>query len=132
MNITAGRRAWRLEGLRPLRGERGQSTIEYLVVCFVLVAALIEGPSLYSRMSNTMQNKYNSYVFAVGISDPPSKAFDDSLQSSADKVEHVLDVLKKIEEEIKDPHIPDFGSIKLPDWKNIEAFGKHLREFFNR
>lgn len=104
--------------------ESGQSTIEYLVVCFILIAVLVKGPGVYQRMSGTMQNKYHSYAFSVAISDPPSKTFDDALHQDAAKIEHVLEVLEEIEKDIESAHLPDPGGVDMPGgvekiWRKI-------------
>lgn len=106
----------------------GQSTIEYLVVCFVLIAVLLEGPGIYQRLSSTMQNKYHSYAFSIAISDPPTKAFDDAIHKDAAKVEHVLQVLEEIEDDIKHAHIPDPRDIDVP--KGIVKIWEKLTHLF--
>jgi len=102
---------------------RGQSTIEYLVVTFFLIAGLITAPSVYQKISHTITNKYHSYRFGVAISDPPRKAFDDSMRKDAGKVESVFDTLEKIKDLIGNSIFPDLTKGKLPAWKDIKKFG---------
>ncbi|MEA3465648.1 MAG: hypothetical protein U9R29_06540 [Thermodesulfobacteriota bacterium] len=101
-----------------LADESGQSTIEYILVCSILIGALLKGPHVYNNLITTMENKYHSYAFSVAISDPPRKAFDDEIRKDATKIEHVLDVLEEIEDDIERAHIPDPSDIHIP--KGIE------------
>ncbi|MFO7830369.1 MAG: hypothetical protein R6V18_00135 [Desulfuromonadaceae bacterium] len=109
-------------------GEAGQSTIEYLVVFFCLTAVLLKGPWIYEKISTPIQNKYHSYAFGVAISDPPTKAFDDEIQKDAAKVEHVLEVLEEIEDEIEHAHIPDPSDIHIP--KGIGKMWEKITHLF--
>jgi len=109
---------------------RGQSTIEYLIVTFVLVAVLVSAPSIYDMVGTTLKNKYQSYSFAVAVSDPPRKAFDDSITKEADKIKHILNVFEEIGDLMRDSIFPDIKQMKMPDWKDIEKFGKLIRSFF--
>ena len=111
-----------------LADESGQSTIEYLLVCGLLIGVLIKGPWIYQKISTPVQNKYHSYAFSVAISDPPTKAFDDEIHKDASKVEHVLDVLEEIEEDIEDAHIPDPRDIHIP--KGIERIWEKITHLF--
>ena len=81
--MTHGRKrsVLRPEAGKPLllASQSGQSAVEYLVICGVLIMALITAPSFYGTMSRTMKNKYRSYYFGVAISDPPRKAFVDTV-----------------------------------------------------
>ena len=108
--------------------ETGQSTIEYLLVCSILIGVLLEGPWIYEKISTPIQNKYHSYAFGVAISDPPRKAFDDEIQKDAAKVEHVLEVLEEIEGEIEHAHIPDPSDIHIP--KGIEKMWEKITHLF--
>ncbi len=113
-----------------LGNNRGQSTIEYLIVTFVLVAALIAMPSIYETGSATLKNKYHSYSFAVAISDPPRKDFDDTIKKDADKIEHILDTFGKIEDLISNSIFPDIKQGKLPSWNDIKSFGDLVKSLF--
>jgi hypothetical protein len=110
-----------------LRGNKGQSTVEYLVVTFVLVAVLVKGPGLYQTVSETMKNKYHSYSFAVAISDPPRKAFDDAISKDAEKVNKAIDSLEEIKRLINDTIIPDIKKGELPSWDNVKKFGELVK-----
>jgi hypothetical protein len=103
-------------------GNKGQSTVEYLVVTFVLVAALIKGPGIYHTVTDTMENKYHSYSFGVAISDPPRKAFDDAVNEDYEKIKKVLDPLDELKRLINEIIIPDFKEGKLPSWESVERF----------
>lgn len=109
---------------------RGQSTIEYLIVTFVVVAAVVTAPGIYETVSHTMANKYHSYRFGIAISDPPRKAFDDTIKKDAGKVEHFFDTLGKIEDLIGDTIFPDLSQGKLPSWKDVKKFGKLIKGLF--
>lgn len=107
---------------------RGQSTIEYMVVCLFLIAGLLKGPGIYQKTSSVIENKYHSYTFSVAISDPPSKAFDDEIHKDASKIEHVLDVLEEIEDDIENAHIPDPRDIHIP--KGVEKIWEKITHLF--
>ena len=111
-------------------GNQGQSTVEYLVVTFVLVAALVTAPGIYDTVSHTVSGKYHSYCFGVAISDPPRKAFDDTVQKDADKVAHFFDTLEEIEDLIGNSIFPDIGKGKLPAWKDVKQFGDLIKSLF--
>lgn len=111
-------------------GNQGQSTVEYLVVTFVLVAALVTAPGIYDTLSRTMTNKYHSYAFGVAVSDPPRKAFDDTVKRDADKVTHFFETLEKIEDLIGNSIFPDLKQGKLPDWKDVQKFGDLIKSLF--
>lgn len=112
------------------RNEKGQSTIEYLVVTGVLIASLISMPSIYKAISDTMQDKYKSYAFGVAISDPPRKAFDDTVQKDADKVKEVLDTLKDLGQFIENLTLDFFTKGKLPSKQDIDNFYNLLKKLF--
>lgn len=111
-------------------GNQGQSTVEYLVVTFVLVAALATAPGIYETVSHTMANKYHSYAFGVAISDPPRKAFDDAVGKDADKVERFFETLEEIEDLISDSIFPDLSDGKLPSWEDVQKFGELIKRLF--
>jgi hypothetical protein len=106
---------------------RGQSTVEYLVVTFTLVAALITLPSIYQTVSHNVANKYHSYSFGVAVSDPPRKAFDDAVQQDADRIENIFAVLADIEDLISDSIFPDLSEGKLPSLDDIKKFKDLLK-----
>lgn len=108
----------------------GQSTVEYLIVTFTIVAMLITVPNIYSKVSTTMQNKYHSYSFGIAISDPPRKAFDDSVQKDAEKVGHIFNIFHEIEDLFSDSIFPDLSEGKLPSWDDIKKFGGKIKELF--
>lgn len=110
--------------------ERGQSTIEYLVVTFVLVASLIAVPNLYETSSDTLKNKYHSYSFAVAVSDPPRKAFDDEVEHDADKIEKILDIIEEIADLMNNSVFPDLKAGKLPSWEDIKKFGDIIKSLW--
>ena len=112
------------------RNERGQSTIEYLVVTGVLIISLVSMPSIYKAISDTMQDKYKSYAFGIAISDPPRKAFDDTVQKDADKVKEVLDTLKDLGKFIENLTLDFFTKGKLPSKQDIDNFYKLLKKLF--
>jgi hypothetical protein len=107
----------------------GQSTIEYLIVTFTLITALISAPGIYEDLSSTMNNKYNSYSFAVAISDPPRKSFDDSIKKDAGKVKNILNLFSEIEDLVSDSIFPDLKKLQLPAKKDIEKFGKLIKKY---
>ena len=113
-----------------LRNARGQSTIEYLVVTGALIATLISMPSIYKAVSDTMQDKYKSYAFGIAISDPPRKAFDDTVQKDADKVKEVLDILSDLGQLIENLSLDFFTKGKLPSKQDIDNFYNLLKKLF--
>ena len=93
-----------------LHNEKGQSAVEYLVICTALVTLFLMSSSqdsIYNMISHTIHDKYSSYAFSVSISDPPGKAFDDAVKQDAAKVKEVLNELKEMEDLIKDTILPD-------------------------
>jgi len=115
------------------QNEKGQSAVEYLVICTALVTMLLissSQDSLYNIVSHTMQDKYKSYAFGVSISDPPSKQFDDEVKEDADKVKDVLDTLKEIKELISHIIIPDILHGQMPSTDSIKEFTSLLKSLF--
>lgn len=116
-----------------IHNEKGQSAIEYIVICTALVTMLLitsSHNSIYNIVSHTMQDKYNSYEFAVSISDPPSKQFDDEVEQDADKVKDIMHTLKKIKHLIGHSIIPDITHGKIPSMDSIKEFGKLVESLF--
>lgn len=114
--------------LRALRSnEKGQSSVEYIIVTSALVAALITMPSIYDTISHTMQDKYKSYAFGVSISDPPSKQFDDKVHKVADIIKQIEDLIEKIGAIFTDifsgklPSVKDFKSVFNDLWELIKT-----------
>jgi len=102
---------------RPLlRGQRGQSAVEYLVVVGALVSALIAAPSAFDMVRGMMQNKYRSYSFGIAISDPPTSIFDEKVDRDADTVKEAMDALHKLEKFIAHPSLPE---PEKPDWPGM-------------
>ncbi len=110
-----------------LCGNKGQSTVEYLIVTFVLVAALIKGPGMYQTVTHTMKNKYHSYSFGIAVSDPPRKAFDDEISKDLEKVNKAVDSLDEIKRLIDDTILPDIKKGELPSWNNVKKFGELIK-----
>lgn len=107
----------------------GQSAIEYLVVTFILVAVLITTPSIYDSASGVMKNKYHSYAFGVAISDPPRKAFDDTVENNTDKITRIFDMINEIEELIEgsiDELIDEMKDIRMPSFDDIKKLFKKV------
>ena len=116
-----------------IQNEKGQSAVEYLVICTALVSILLMSSSqdsMYNIVSHTMQEKYKSYAFGVSISDPPSKQFDDEVKQDADKVKEVLNTLSKIERLISDTIVPDIVHGKMPSTDSIKEFAELLKSLF--
>ncbi len=101
-----------------IQNERGQSAVEYLIMCAALVTLFITTSSensIYNMISHTIHDKYSSYAFGVSISDPPDKAFDDKVKEDAAKVKEVLDELENIEDLISDIELPDLSFKDISD-----------------
>ena len=110
-----------------LHNKRGQSAVEYLVVCAAVVSLLLMSSakdSVYHMISHTIRDKYSSYAFAVSISDPPSKAFDDTMKRDSAKVKKVLHELTKLEDFIGDVALPDIEKdiLSPPNSKIVKDF----------
>ena len=108
---------------------RGQSTIEYLIVTFLFVAALVTAPSIYQTSSDVLKNKYRGYSFGVAISDPPRKAFDDTLRDDVDFLDKVLKALEKIQKWIENPELPEFKEGKIPSWSDVQDLKDRLKKY---
>jgi hypothetical protein len=116
-----------------LQNEKGQSAVEYLVICTALVTMLLissSDNSIYNIVSHTMQDKYKSYAFGVSISDPPSKKFDDEVKQDTDKVKEVLSILKEIGELISHIILPDILHGKMPSMDSIKEFASLVKSLF--
>jgi len=105
---------------RDFAGDSGQSTVEYLIVTFVFVAALIFPTSVYDVISTTLKNKYHSYAFGVAISDPPRKKFDDTFNKGAEEVEKVKATFEKVEDLMDGKNFPVSFNEKLPSLGEIQ------------
>lgn len=107
-NISRKRRFFSLDG------QRGQAAVEYLVVVGALVTALVTLPSVFDVVRESLQSKYQSYSFAVAISEPPRSVFDREVAADAHKVEEVMRVLHDLEEFLAHPSLPDFDKPDIP------------------
>lgn len=122
MNLMT--RVRKIFGFFFFRNERGQSTVEYLIVTGAVVFFIIGSPNLYDEMSHIMQNKYKSYSFGVAISDPPRKAFDDDVREVTGKIKDLLDY-------IKDIIFPDpSGLFHMPTWSELYDILKKIIGIF--
>lgn len=101
--VTERATPWSLLGC-----SRGQSAVEYLVICACLITALLAAPPVLNTVHDTLANKYGSYSFGVSISDPPTVAHDQ-------KIQQIIDTLKKWGE-------------KVMNW--FQTFFKRLVDFF--
>lgn len=96
--------------MKLLRDQRGQSAVEYLVICTAMVTLFLVSSSqdsVYNMMSHTIHDKYESYAFGISISDPPSKAFDDAVKQDAAKIQKALHELEDVADYIKDHPLPE-------------------------
>jgi len=118
------------QGVYCVLNQNGQSIVEYLVICGVLVMALVTMPSIYQEMSHTMQNKYKSYCFGVAISDPPRKAFDDAINKDANEIHKIITFFQKLEHFITNVVVPDIINLRLPDQKEIQEFLDTIKDLF--
>jgi hypothetical protein len=109
----------------------GQGAVEYLLVTLCLVATLLSAPSIYTTLSDTMANKYKSYCFAVAISDPPTKAFDDSVQKAGDLIHMINQVFKAMEDLIEDLFVPSGGG-PMPPKEAVGKFIDTLKKVFHK
>ena len=113
-------RKWRHQGNNS-RDERGQSTVEYLIITFMVVAALVYPTNIYETIGGTLKNKYQSYCFGVAISDPPRKEFDEKVKKGAEMAHKVIDTIKDMKnaaEDVKHFHLPT--KEVLPSFSDID------------
>lgn len=113
-----------------LLNNNGQGAVEYLIVTLCLIATLLSAPSIYTSISDTMSNKYKSYCFAVAISEPPTKAFDDGAQKVGDFIHMIDEVIGAIEDLIEDLFTPSAGGV-MPPKEAVNKFVGTLRKVFN-
>ncbi len=109
--------------------QRGQAAVEYLIVCFCLIATLLTVPSIYLTFSDAVSNKYKSYCFGVAISDPPTKAFDDKEKAASDALREVKEVFNAIEQLIKDLFFPEPDG-SMPAIDAVKKFINTLKNIF--
>lgn len=102
----------RMKAKTLLTCNRGQSTVEYVVVVTALIAFLMGTHSVFFQVHKVFVDKYKSYCFGVSISDPPSIAFDEMVDKDSSKVMHEL---KKLEDFIEHPDLPSSDLPFLPD-----------------
>jgi len=104
--------------------QRGQSTVEYVVVVTVLLTTFMAAPSVTKQLQTVFANKSVSYAFAVAISDPPS--------SKADKtVEEVNDIIYNISYFLTNLEWPDGIEVKIPGYEGIKKFIKEIEKLFD-
>lgn len=108
---------------------RGQSTIEYLIVTFIFVAAFVTAPNIYQESSEILKNKYRGYSFAVAISDPPRKAFDDTLREDVEFLDKVLEALEKMKKFMENPEFPEFKEGKIPSFGDVQELKDRLKKY---
>jgi hypothetical protein len=92
---------------------------------------LLSAPSIYTTISDTMSNKYKSYCFAVAISEPPTKAFDDGEQKVGDFIHMIDQVIGAIEDLIEDLFVPSTGGV-MPPKEAVNKFIGTLKKVFNK
>jgi hypothetical protein len=114
-----------------LLNNKGQGAVEYLIVTLCLIAALLSAPSIYTTISDTMANKYKSYCFAVAISEPPTKAFDDGAQKIGDLIHMIDQVIGAIEDLIEDLFVPSAGGV-MPAKEAVKKFIGTLEKVFHK
>lgn len=98
---------------------KGQSTVEYVVVVSVLLIAFMTAPSVTKQLQTVFLNKSESYAFAVAISDPPSSQMDK-------KVHEVTDVIKGIADFFRNFTLPEELKEKYPALEIVEKFIKKI------
>ncbi|WP_457577933.1 hypothetical protein [Desulfomarina sp.] len=114
----------------PFFNQRGQSTVEYLVIVMILLILPPTTKTIYQVMSHTMHDKYNSYAFAVSISDPPSKKFDDEVKKDINKVSHIINSIKQIGHIIGTQIIPDIFHGQMPSSDSIKDLMELIKKMF--
>ncbi|WP_449446976.1 hypothetical protein [Thermomonas brevis] len=55
----------------PPRGQRGQASIEYIVVVIAVVVILITKPDVVTDIVNALKDAYAAFVYAMSASDIP-------------------------------------------------------------
>jgi hypothetical protein len=106
-----------------LRCNRGQSTVEYVVVTSALLAAFMAAPSVSDTLVLTFNNKYESYSFGVAISDPPRGGTDK-------KVHEITETIDAWFQAFDDFGLPEKLEEKIPGTRTIEHFIKKLADYF--
>jgi hypothetical protein len=106
-----------------IRCNRGQSTVEYVVVTSALLTALLAAPSVSDTLLQTFYNKYESYSFGVAISDPPRGETDK-------KVHKITETIDDWFQAFDDFELPDKLTEKIPGTRTIEHFIKKLTDYF--
>ena len=101
----------------------GQSTVEYVVIVSILMATFMAGPRVSDRLVRTFCNKYESYAFAVAISDPPRGEMDQ-------RVHEVTGRIKEWSQALDDVELPGKIKKKIPGTEAIEHFLKKLGRLF--
>jgi hypothetical protein len=110
--------------------QRGQSTVEYLVIVMILLILPPTTKTIFEVMSHTMQDKYNSYAFAVSVSDPPSKKFDDEVKKDINRISHIINSIKQIGHIIGTQIIPDIFHGEMPSTDSINDLLKLIKNMF--
>ncbi|MBU0969225.1 MAG: hypothetical protein KKC20_01195 [Proteobacteria bacterium] len=106
-----------------IRCNRGQSTVEYVVVTSALLAALMAAPSVSDTLVQTFYNKYESYSFGIAISDPPREETDK-------KVHEITETIDKWIQQFDDFELPDKLMENIPGTETIKLFLKKLTDYF--
>lgn len=98
---------------------KGQSTVEYVCVSCALLLILVGTPLTFHKLKATFFTKYESYAFAVAVSDPPSAKI-------GDKVHELTDPIEKINTFIEHMSKPSDKAEKTPSYDVAENFIKKI------
>ncbi len=104
--------------------QRGQSTVEYVVIVTIFLTAFMAAPSVTKQLQTVFANKAESYAFAVSISDPPGSRADEKVHEVTDKIDKIYNFLNDFE-------LPDDIKEKIPGYESVEKFIKKIKKLFN-
>ncbi len=106
--------------------QKGQSTVEYVVIVSLLLAAFLGSDSIDSLVK-TFHQKYKSYAFGVSISDPPSSSFDKEVNDSAQEVADIMHIIDDLLEFIEGADPDAGGAGDNPVTEELEEFERIIK-----
>lgn len=101
--------------------QKGQSTVEYVVIVSLLLAVFLGSDSM-DKLIKKFHQKYKSYAFSVAISDPPSSSFDKEVNDGAQEIADIVHLIKEIMQFIEGSDPDAGGAGDNPATEELEEF----------
>ncbi len=106
--------------------QKGQSTVEYVVVVSLLLATFL-GSSCIDDLVDAFHKKYKSYAFGVSISDPPSSSFDKEVNDGAQKIADIMKIIDDLLQFVEGADPDAGGAGDNPATEELDEFERIIK-----